>query len=152
MKTTISLKSEFVFFVQSKYQQYFFAVAVGVSLARVLEYSAAKVYKEFYVNDAGVQISHLKASVEAVREGRPVPEDGYHGAYIKELAEEVSKTGEEPQILMQKHQQETLAKFRSRFDNWFSEKSHHVFSSTLISSIHSALHHGFSVSTDCACD
>ncbi len=97
--------------------------AVGDSLARVLEYSGAKVYKEFYVNDAGVQISHLKASVAAVLAGKPVPEDGYHGAYIKELAEETAKTGEEPQILMQKHQQETLAKFRSRFDNWFSEKS-----------------------------
>ncbi len=97
--------------------------AVGDSLARVLEFSGAEVYKEFYVNDAGVQISHLQASVDAVIDGNPVPEDGYHGAYIKELAEEVSKTGKTPQALMQEHQQETLAKFRSRFDNWFSEKS-----------------------------
>lgn len=99
--------------------------AVGDSLSRLLKFSGATVFREFYVNDAGVQIAHLRTSVEAVQQGKPVPEDGYRGSYIKELAEEVSKTSEMPEILMQESQRQTLIKFRTEFDNWFSEKSLH---------------------------
>lgn len=100
--------------------------AVGDSLSRLLKFSGANIYREFYVNDAGVQISHLHASVLAVQNGQEVPEDGYQGSYIKELAQEVSQTGTSPELLMQKSQAETLKKFRTEFDNWFSEKSLHA--------------------------
>ncbi len=100
--------------------------AVGDSLSRLLKYSGADVFREFYVNDAGVQIAHLKASVEAVQQGKEVPEDGYRGAYIQALADEVTKTGTAPQILMQESQRQTLIAFRTEFDQWFSEKSLHT--------------------------
>ena len=99
--------------------------AVGDTLARFLTHCGGKVYREFYVNDAGVQIANLNASVKAVSEGKPVPEDGYHGTYIKELAEESKKRGVAPEIIMQKAQEESLRAFRVEFDCWFSEKNVH---------------------------
>ncbi|KKL28440.1 hypothetical protein LCGC14_2375140, partial [marine sediment metagenome] len=42
--------------------------------------------REYYVNDAGNQIEKLKDSILAVSRGHEIPEDGYHGEYIKELA------------------------------------------------------------------
>jgi arginyl-tRNA synthetase len=66
--------------------------ALGDAIARLLESSGAEVSREFYYNDAGVQIANLARSVLArVRElaGEPaaIPEGGYHGEYIRELAE-----------------------------------------------------------------
>ena len=63
--------------------------AVGDALARVLAAAGAEVSTEFYVNDRGVQMDRFGASVMAVAQGRPVPEDGYHGAYITDLAASV---------------------------------------------------------------
>ena len=65
--------------------------ALGDSLAAVLETQGCHVTREFYSNDAGVQINNLALSVQArVREhlGQPgdFPADGYHGEYIGELA------------------------------------------------------------------
>ena len=100
--------------------------AVGDSLSRLLKFSGAMVFREFYVNDAGVQIAHLRASVEALQQGKEVPEDGYRGSYVQALAEEVSKTGIAPEILMQDSQRQTLIAFRTEFDQWFSEKSLHI--------------------------
>ncbi|MGL4367465.1 MAG: arginine--tRNA ligase [Brevinemataceae bacterium] len=97
--------------------------AVGDSLARLLKFCGATVFREFYVNDAGVQIAHLRASVNACLENKEIPEDGYHGTYIKDLAEQCKKTNLPPEIIMQSMQAETLKKFRTEFDNWFSEKS-----------------------------
>ncbi len=66
--------------------------ALGDAISTLLEFTGWKVSREFYYNDAGVQIDNLAASVEArLNEllGKPsqVPEGGYHGEYIKELAE-----------------------------------------------------------------
>ena len=48
---------------------------------------ATTVEREYYYNDAGAQMDRFRASVEAVRRGRSEPpEDGYHGAYIADLA------------------------------------------------------------------
>ncbi len=99
--------------------------AVGDSLARLLKFSGADVFREFYVNDAGVQIAHLNASIKAVQEGKPVPEDGYQGAYIKDLAKEVVDTNTAPEIIMQEFQRKVLVDFNTEFDLWFSEKSLH---------------------------
>src|SRR5688500_8435182 len=66
--------------------------ALGDAIASLLEATGWKVSREFYYNDGGVQITNLTLSVVArVRElaGEPlvVPEGGYHGEYIREIAE-----------------------------------------------------------------
>jgi arginyl-tRNA synthetase len=63
---------------------------VGDLLCRVLEAGGQTVTREYYFNDSGGQIDNLGASVLAVRRGEPIPEDGYHGDYVAELAAEVT--------------------------------------------------------------
>ena len=65
--------------------------ALGDAIASLLEWTGWRVSREFYYNDAGVQIENLGLSTQArVRELRGVPsaipEGGYHGAYIAEIA------------------------------------------------------------------
>jgi arginyl-tRNA synthetase len=62
---------------------------VGDLLARVLEAGGQRVTREYYFNDSGAQVRNLGASVLAIRDGRPIPEDGYHGDYVVELAPEL---------------------------------------------------------------
>jgi arginyl-tRNA synthetase len=62
---------------------------VGDLLARVLEAGGQQVTREYYFNDSGAQVRNLGASVLAVREGRPIPEDGYHADYVADLAREL---------------------------------------------------------------
>lgn len=95
--------------------------AIGDSIARLLIFCGAEVHTEFYVNDAGNQINLLYKSVEAVKSGRPVPENGYHGEYIKEIAQ---MKGDPVENLLN-IQKDTLAGFRVNFDQFFSEKSLH---------------------------
>ena len=45
--------------------------------------------REFYINDRGNQMDLFGASVAAAALGQPVPDDGYHGAYVPDLAREV---------------------------------------------------------------
>jgi arginyl-tRNA synthetase len=59
---------------------------VGDLLCRVLEAGGQQVTREYYFNDSGAQITNLGASVVALKRGEPVPEDGYHGDYVQELA------------------------------------------------------------------
>jgi arginyl-tRNA synthetase len=59
---------------------------VGDLLCRILEAGGQTVTREYYFNDSGGQIDKLGASVLAIRRGEPVPEDGYHGAYVADLA------------------------------------------------------------------
>ncbi|WP_324274069.1 arginine--tRNA ligase [Blastococcus brunescens] len=63
--------------------------AVGDALGRLLEASGADVTREFYLNDAGAQIDRFAKSLQAAALGRPVPEDGYAGSYIGEIADKV---------------------------------------------------------------
>ena len=58
---------------------------------------APRVEREFYINDRGSQMDKFGASVEAPRAGEPVPEDGYQGAYVDDVAQQV--LAEEPGIL-----------------------------------------------------
>jgi arginyl-tRNA synthetase len=62
---------------------------VGDLLCRVLEAGGQTVTREYYFNDSGAQVSNLGASVVAIRHGEPIPEDGYHGAYVEDLAREL---------------------------------------------------------------
>jgi arginyl-tRNA synthetase len=66
--------------------------ALGDAIAALLEWTGWRVTREFYYNDGGVQIANLADSVQArIREQRgqaaPLPEGGYHGEYIREIAE-----------------------------------------------------------------
>jgi arginyl-tRNA synthetase len=66
--------------------------ALGDAIAALLEWTGCAVTREFYVNDAGAQIEKLARSIWArVQQlaGRPaeIPEGGYEGEYVKELAE-----------------------------------------------------------------
>lgn len=113
--------------------------AVGDALGRVLSAAGAKVTREFYINDRGVQMDKFGASLQSAALGEPRPEDGYHGAYIDDLAKEIvaanpevlKLTGEEQTFafrdvgykLQLAQQQSVLDKFGTRFDVWFSEKS-----------------------------
>jgi arginyl-tRNA synthetase len=62
---------------------------IGDLLSRVLEAGGQRVTREYYFNDSGAQIDNLGASVAALRRDEPVPEDGYQGVYVAELAADV---------------------------------------------------------------
>ena len=115
--------------------------AVGDAMARVLEAAGAKVAREFYINDRGVQMDKFGASVEAAALGNPIPEDGYHGAYILTLSQEI--LAQDPEIvnlvgdvrtvafreaaykLQLADQQRVLSTFNTNFDVWYSERTLH---------------------------
>jgi len=59
---------------------------VGDLLCRVLEGGGHQVTREYYFNDSGTQIRNLGASVIARKLGEELPEDGYHGDYVIDLA------------------------------------------------------------------
>jgi arginyl-tRNA synthetase len=59
---------------------------VGDLLCRVLGAAGHRVTREYYFNDSGTQVWKLGASIIAVRRGEAVPEDGYHGDYVNDLA------------------------------------------------------------------
>jgi len=88
--------------------------AYGDSVARLLEFAGHRVEREYYYNDSGTQMDRFRASVEAVRRGEPVPEDGYRGAYMAELA---SIDGD-PVPVMLGRIEETLERFRIHFDSF----------------------------------
>jgi arginyl-tRNA synthetase len=62
---------------------------VGDLLARVLDAAGGRTMREYYFNDFGAQVRNLGASVLAVRGEQPVPEDGYHGDYVADLARDL---------------------------------------------------------------
>jgi arginyl-tRNA synthetase len=116
--------------------------AVGDALARLLEASGASVTREYYFNDAGAQIERFARSLQAAAKGQPVPEDGYAGAYIDDIAAQI--VAEEPGLLEQEDDAEQLRVFRARgvdlmfdeikgslaefgvvFDVYFSERTLH---------------------------
>ncbi len=115
--------------------------AVGDSLGRVLSAAGAQVTREFYINDRGNQMDLFGKSVEAAALGQPIPEDGYQGGYINDLADVVVR--ENPGIkelaedtrhesfreaaykVQLAQQQGVLDTFKTHFDVWFSERSLH---------------------------
>lgn len=114
---------------------------VGDALARVLAFAGAEVTREFYVNDRGNQMDKFGASLQARATGADVPDDGYHGGYVADLAARV--VADEPSLLDLEGQaqleafreagyalqlaehQEQLAGVRTHFDVWFSERTLH---------------------------
>jgi arginyl-tRNA synthetase len=115
--------------------------AVGDALGRVLTAAGADVTREFYINDRGNQMDLFGQSVQAAALGQPIPEDGYKGEYIADLAKEVlaqnpaiTALADEMRLiefresayqLQLKDQQRVLDTFNTHFDVWFSERSLH---------------------------
>ena len=62
---------------------------VGDLLCRVLEAAGVNVTREYYFNDIGGQVERLGMSVAALKQGQPVPDDGYHGDYVGDLARDL---------------------------------------------------------------
>jgi len=62
---------------------------VGDVLSRVLAAAGHAVTREYYFNDFGGQVKALGASVRALRADEPIPEDGYRGDYVKDMAASV---------------------------------------------------------------
>ncbi len=91
----------------------------GHVLVTLLKEVGISTVSEFYINDAGNQIELLRASVQAVRLGNPIPENGYHGDYIQVLATQ----DEDPLLINLAHHKTTLKALGIDFDTWFSETS-----------------------------
>ncbi len=121
--------------------------AVGDMTASLLEYAGWEVEREYYINDAGLQMNLLGQSTQAryfelleVAEKAPFPENGYKGDYIYDLAKEIIEIEgnrfvgmplDESFPVFQAYAANTilggirqdLALFGVSFDVWFSEKS-----------------------------
>lgn len=101
----------------------------GDALARILARCGYAVEREYYVNDTGGQIRRLGESLLASRAGTPVPEGGYQGEYVGELAqqyegpEDVADAGRfaAERILAAIHA--TTDKLGIHFDAWYSQAS-----------------------------
>ncbi len=123
------------------------AAALGDTLGNLMSACGAKVWREYYVNDYGVQVETLGRSIDArYREllGQKVefPEDGYRGEYIYDIAREfIAEKGDdylefsEPERVkifkdlgytrILASQKEDLGNYGVHYDCWFSERSLH---------------------------
>jgi arginyl-tRNA synthetase len=109
--------------------------AYGDSLARLLEAAGDDVGREYLLNDVGGQIDRFALSIAAHMKGEEVPEDGYGGEYVGELAAELAAEGLEADDLdalaragterMRERIAATLDRFGVRFETWFSERTLH---------------------------
>jgi arginyl-tRNA synthetase len=119
--------------------------ALGDGIAALLEWTGHAVTREFYINDAGVQIDKLARSLwarvqQAAGRAAEIPEGGYHGNYLRETAERVlaeeglafSNLPEEEGISRSRaiilatqraEQDQLLADFGVHFDVWTSEQA-----------------------------
>lgn len=119
--------------------------ALGNSLCNVLAHAGWQVAREFYINDAGGQMDKFGESVAArylqlLGVDAAMPEDGYHGEYVTEIAralievhgekwlhapqaERAAALREEGYARMLASQQETCARLGVHFDVWFSERT-----------------------------
>jgi arginyl-tRNA synthetase len=115
--------------------------AVGDALGRLLSAAGADVTREYYFNDAGSQIDRFARSLLASARDEAIPEDGYVGSYIDDIAativashpgvaalpdEEAAETFRREGVdLMFAEIRGSLADFGVVFDVYFNEKSLH---------------------------
>lgn len=109
------------------------AAAVGDSLIRILNKTGFKAHAEYYINDGGRQTELLAESVRQRMneiQGRTanIPEDGYHGEYIVDVAKEVLANGIKREDIKQysinyfvNEHKKTLEQFGVFFDSWTYE-------------------------------
>jgi arginyl-tRNA synthetase len=116
---------------------------IGDVLANVLTFLGHQVIKEFYINDAGVQMKKLGESLKARYQqvagmDATVPEDGYQGEYLIALAQELLKQHDKKlldqptsfftqyaKVKLLDQIKKTLADYGISFDVWFSEQTLH---------------------------
>jgi arginyl-tRNA synthetase len=107
--------------------------AYGDALARILEFHGHDVTREFYVNDYGSQVLLFAESLRARARGEEVPEGGYQGDYVAELAAEIpgaaemdlEQLGRAGVERMTDRMRESLRRFRVEFDVWTFEHTLH---------------------------
>ncbi len=107
--------------------------AYGDALARILEHHGHEVWREYYFNDAGNQIRLLGESVRARARGEQIPEGGYAGDYVADLAvaipgaadRPVEEVAAEAVALLLAQIKATLERYGVRYDAFFSERSLH---------------------------
>jgi arginyl-tRNA synthetase len=107
--------------------------AYGDALARILEHHGHTVSREYYFNDAGNQIRLLGESVRARARAEEVPEGGYQGAYVIDLARripgaadaDVDELARRAVELLLEQIKTTLARYGVHFDRFFSERTLH---------------------------
>jgi arginyl-tRNA synthetase len=115
--------------------------ALGDAISTLLAWTGWNVTREFYYNDAGVQIDNLAESVRArinqIRgKSATIPEGGYHGEYIMEIAErflathhlngahaDIDEVRQFAVAELRKEQDLDLQAFGVRFDNYYLESS-----------------------------
>jgi len=124
--------------------------AYGDSLARILEFHGHAVEREYYFNDAGSQVRLLGESVRARARGEEVPEGGYQGEYVAELAVSIpDAAGADAQRLAAQAVEwllagikQTLARYGVEFDGYFSERTLHAGSPSAIENAFELLERG----------
>ncbi len=108
--------------------------AYGDSLARILEHQGHSVSREYYFNDAGSQVRLLGESVKARARDEPLPEGGYQGQYVAELADSIPDSASAPveavaaravELLLAQIKA-TLERYGVRYDTFFSERQLHT--------------------------
>ncbi|HEX3294915.1 MAG TPA: arginine--tRNA ligase [Solirubrobacterales bacterium] len=109
--------------------------AYGDSVARLLEFTGHPVVREYYKNDRGGQIDLFAQSIAARMEGEPVPEGGYEGDYVADLAVRLEQEGlladdldslaRRGMALMVEQIEETLHRYNVVYDTWSSERELH---------------------------
>jgi arginyl-tRNA synthetase len=121
--------------------------AYGDALARILEHHGHTVWREYYFNDAGSQIRLLGESVRARARGEEVPEGGYQGDYVVDLAASISEAAEGDVDELAARAVEallgqikaTLERYGVKFDRYFSERTLHEGSPSAVQRALSAL-------------
>ena len=114
--------------------------AYGDALARVLGFAGHDVVREYYFNDAGTQIERLGESIRARARGEEVPEGGYVGDYVSELAAQIPRAAELDAHelarigveLMFERIKATLRAYRVEYDVFFNEAVLHEGSPSAI--------------------
>jgi arginyl-tRNA synthetase len=107
--------------------------AYGDAIARILEHHGHTVSREYYFNDAGNQIRLLGESVKARARGEEVPEGGYEGEYVFDLAAQipgaadadVDELARQAVAILLAQIKATLERYGVRFDRYFSEQTLH---------------------------
>jgi arginyl-tRNA synthetase len=107
--------------------------AYGDSLARLLEFGGHEVAREYYINDFGSQVRRLGESIRARARGETLPEAGYEGDYVAELAQQIPNAAEaDVDALARQGVERLLERIRASmhamhvdFDVWFSERALH---------------------------
>ena len=105
--------------------------ALGDAIASLLAATGWDVVREYYFNDAGNQMVLFGESVAAAARGVQPPENGYHGSYIGELADELVEAGKLDDITEAAYEQMlqritgTLDRLGVSFDVYFGERALH---------------------------